>query len=232
MAAVAVHTRLDVSLRLLKLIEPFTEEELKRSYRKLAHETHPDKGGTCDAFAKIQKAYETLVPFSIRVDGYQAEGNRTRHGHLLADLGKGLGELVNSWTCTACEGKGYIKVRHHAEGEFCPDCWGRGFKYSLRDHQLKKCGRCQGMGYLLYRASYTDVLHTCHKCEGTGQIRIPNPVLPKGRVPGEEKKHYRKTKKVYCECGALVRNGWCWKCRRMVGDGHVPIEEEKGAPVF
>lgn len=37
-----------------------TLEEIKNSYRKLAKENHPDKGGNKENFQKIQEAYETL----------------------------------------------------------------------------------------------------------------------------------------------------------------------------
>jgi curved DNA-binding protein len=37
-----------------------TEEEIKKAYRKLASQHHPDKGGDTATFQKIQTAYETL----------------------------------------------------------------------------------------------------------------------------------------------------------------------------
>ena len=35
-------------------------DAIKRSYRKLSRETHPDLGGTVDAFRRVQAAYEIL----------------------------------------------------------------------------------------------------------------------------------------------------------------------------
>jgi hypothetical protein len=37
-----------------------TPEDIKRAYRKLANQHHPDKGGDTAMFQKIQTAYETL----------------------------------------------------------------------------------------------------------------------------------------------------------------------------
>jgi len=37
-----------------------SEEEIKRAYRKLASQHHPDKGGDTQRFQEIQSAYETL----------------------------------------------------------------------------------------------------------------------------------------------------------------------------
>ena len=38
-----------------------SDEEIKRAYRKLAGQHHPDKGGDTARFQEIQSAYETLT---------------------------------------------------------------------------------------------------------------------------------------------------------------------------
>lgn len=45
---------------LLGLEENFTKEDLKKSYRNKSKETHPDKGGSKEAFDKVKKSYEEL----------------------------------------------------------------------------------------------------------------------------------------------------------------------------
>lgn len=47
-------------LQLLQLKFPFTKEELKSAYRKKSLETHPDTGGTAEAFRKVSHAYQVL----------------------------------------------------------------------------------------------------------------------------------------------------------------------------
>jgi hypothetical protein len=47
-------------LELLKVNFPFTKQELKSAYRKKALETHPDGGGTAEAFRQVHTAYQVL----------------------------------------------------------------------------------------------------------------------------------------------------------------------------
>ncbi len=44
----------------LRLSSQFDEKELKAAYRARSLETHPDKGGTAEAFLRVSQAYETL----------------------------------------------------------------------------------------------------------------------------------------------------------------------------
>ena len=47
-------------LELLRVSFPFTKQELKSAYRKRALETHPDSGGTAEAFREVHTAYQIL----------------------------------------------------------------------------------------------------------------------------------------------------------------------------
>src|SRR3972149_9928927 len=47
--------------KILGLKKPATETEIKRAYRKLAHEHHPDKGGGDEKkFKEVSEAYQVL----------------------------------------------------------------------------------------------------------------------------------------------------------------------------
>ena len=46
--------------------ENATQDEIKKAYRKLAVEHHPDKGGNEDTFKKISQAYDTVGDESKR----------------------------------------------------------------------------------------------------------------------------------------------------------------------
>lgn len=47
-------------LEVLQLSFPFTYQELKSAYRRRARETHPDSGGTAEAFREVHAAYQIL----------------------------------------------------------------------------------------------------------------------------------------------------------------------------
>lgn len=48
------------ALRTLGLAKGATPEQIKKAYKRLAREHHPDKGGDSDAFIKVHDAYESL----------------------------------------------------------------------------------------------------------------------------------------------------------------------------
>jgi membrane protein involved in colicin uptake len=48
-------------LDILGLTRGFTQQELKKAYRKLALKNHPDKGGDAETFKHILSAYESLL---------------------------------------------------------------------------------------------------------------------------------------------------------------------------
>ena len=49
------------ALRELRLKGSFGSKQLKTAYRQRSLETHPDKGGSADAFLRVSEAYETLA---------------------------------------------------------------------------------------------------------------------------------------------------------------------------
>lgn len=52
----------EVALSTLELPADASTEEIKRQYKKLAMQHHPDKGGNSTHFIEIQAAYEVLKP--------------------------------------------------------------------------------------------------------------------------------------------------------------------------
>lgn len=69
---------------ILGVTEKSTADEIKRAYRKLASQHHPDKGGDKNRFQEIQSAYDTLSDnnkrqqYDMQRNGF---GNGTNHWH-------------------------------------------------------------------------------------------------------------------------------------------------------
>lgn len=52
--------------QILGVSKSASEEEIKRAFRKKAHEHHPDKGGDAEVFKKVNEAYQVLSDKSKR----------------------------------------------------------------------------------------------------------------------------------------------------------------------
>lgn len=57
-----------------------SEDEIKKAFRKKAHELHPDKGGDAEAFKKVNEAYQVLSDKQKRAQ-YDAYGSAGPGGY-------------------------------------------------------------------------------------------------------------------------------------------------------
>jgi DnaJ-class molecular chaperone len=199
----------------LGLTYPFTESELKHNYRELAFKYHPDHNGDAEKFKALHTSYEFLLPFCSEKKSENAK--TTFEGDLIINLGKGLGDTINSTDCPKCNGLGYHTQTHERFNYdkqvqyLCGYCHGKG-KLKLFYYWIN-CPHCSGDGYTYkYKTINYNVIHTCSDCKGTGQILVPNPVLPKNRTVSNIKNEDKRPKKKYCSCGALMSAGKCWRC--------------------
>lgn len=95
-------------------------------------------------------------------------------------LGFGLFFLVPSgyeWKCPRCNGTGRFKRNGKDVGE-CFRCKGRG---TIRT-RTNQCETCHGTGR--DPRTGTVIYHVCQECQGTGEVKVLNPVLPKGLFTG------------------------------------------------
>lgn len=72
------------ALSVMSLCESATPEQIKKAYRRLAMQTHPDKGGEQADFIKVKEAYDclkergTVIP---RPAPIRTSGVRIRYGN-------------------------------------------------------------------------------------------------------------------------------------------------------
>ncbi len=161
-------------------------DEIKRSYRKLAVELHPDRNPSPEAeerFKELTLAYQTLST-PARRKRYDDERRRASAKLVLwkgppkrergADLTyrleivfeqMALGTLVpitfpRKATCGECGGSGAALDRAPVRVPPCADCGGRG-KIEGDGRKPRTCERCQGRGL--------EPIEACAACGGEGR---------------------------------------------------------------
>ncbi len=160
--------------------ETATQDEIKKAYRKLAIEHHPDKGGDENKFKKISEAYDTLgdeIKRSQYDNQRQNPFNNMGGGGFnpFEDLFKGafhtqrrrtVPDKVIEVQISALES--FIagdKVISYSRQHMCNDCVGQG---GDRD----TCNVCNGDGFIVQKiggSMFSQVVRqTCNKCKGNG----------------------------------------------------------------
>lgn len=216
-----------------------SEEEIKKAYRKLAFQYHPDYNKSPEAeekFKQINEAYEVLSDPEKR-EAYDRLGTAEMgwgRGFEGFDFG-GLGDLFEAFfgdisTATKAPRQGAdlhyqldltfeeavfgctkeIKVKRE---EYCPSCFGSGLKPESRPSLCPNCngrGQVQRVHHSLF-GRFVNIT-TCERCQGEGRI-ITDPCPQcdgKGRV--------KVDRKIKVEIPAGVDDG---SRLRLSGDGDV-----------
>ncbi len=168
-----------------------TEEDIKKAYRKLAHQYHPDKaGGNSDKFKEISEAYQVLSNkekkeqfdrFGRVFDGQPGGGSPFGNGSPfgggfefgfdpsnLEDLGN-VSEIFEAFF----EGMGVKKRKNYNRGsdvEFIQEITleeaFRGTEKSIKTKIYSVCNSCSGVGF--DKAAGTT---ECSTCSGRGEIK-------------------------------------------------------------
>jgi molecular chaperone DnaJ len=165
-------------------------EEIKKAYRKLAHQYHPDKGGDEQKFKEINEAYQVLSDqnkrrqydqFGRTFDGFQGgesgwdfgfgpfdfEAMRERFGEDFdfMDLGDIFGEMFGFGK--AQRKKDFRRGRDiEVDLEISLEDVLRGKERRFSLYKWVACSRCQGSG-----AEPGTKVKECFSCRGKGEVQ-------------------------------------------------------------
>jgi molecular chaperone DnaJ len=173
-----------------------SDADLKRAYRRLAHEHHPDKNAGDKAaeekFKEINEAYAVLSDAQKRAyydqygaaPGAQGAGPGPGFGAGMGDI---FGDIFEEFfggrgrsRATAGDDLRYnlrIGFEEAAFGvttkirvprwERCPDCDGTGAR--SRDG-ITTCTACRGAGQVRVQQGFFSMTRTCSRCGGEGKV--------------------------------------------------------------
>lgn len=162
-----------------------SDDDIKKAYRKLAHQHHPDKAGGEEAkFKEVNEAYQVLSHKEKRKQ-YDAYGHAFEGGG--APPGGGFGGGGFQWDFSGANGEGFSDIF----GDFFGFGGGRGARRKTnqgediqasltieledsafgreKEISLKRaiaCERCNGSG-----AEPKSETISCSHCNGTGAVR-------------------------------------------------------------
>ena len=164
----------------LGVSENATQDEIKKAYKKLAVQHHPDKGGNEETFKKISEAYETLGD-SEKKQQYDSQRNNPFGGggdgfdpfsmfsNMFNNMGgaqrKNPDKIVNLKVGIFEAYKGGRKKVNYMRHDKCDVCYGTG-------GDKENCKSCQGQGFFIQRVGngFFQTVHktTCQACNGKG----------------------------------------------------------------
>lgn len=167
-----------------------TDDEVKKAFRRLAHEHHPDKGGDASKFKDLNEAYQVLSDKKKRAaydqfgsaafeqgggpgpggfggggfGGFDFSGGFD--GQDFGDLGDVLGEMFGfggrqSRQSRSARGK---DIEVDVSLTFREAAF--GVEKSIRLYRHTACSRCKGEG-----GEPGTAVKTCSTCQGQGQVR-------------------------------------------------------------
>lgn len=170
-----------------------SHEEIRRAYKDLAREKHPDRGGDPEEFKKIQAAHEILTD-SDRRRVYDMTGSVDNDGgagvgmaaggipfHFMSGAGPfgmpgvafDMGDVFSQFFGGGGPARRSRAARgpnkHHDIGLTLRDFY-RGKEIKLKFNQARRCAGCNGSG--------ADSTEPCGQCSGSGFKTITRAIGP------------------------------------------------------
>ena len=153
-----------------------SEEDIKRSFRKLALEYHPDRNksdGASEKFKEINEAYQVLVDTGKRANydrfGHAGvAGNGARGFEGFENFG-GFGDIFDAFfggqgTRAGTSDRRGADIQHSLTIDFEEAVFGVDKEVGVK--RVEVCGRCGGN-----RSEPGSEPAVCSNCGGTGQVR-------------------------------------------------------------
>jgi DnaJ-class molecular chaperone len=139
----------------LGLTKDASPEDIKKAYRKLAREHHPDKGGDPEKFKKVQEAYETLSDPQKRTNFDQFGTADENHQGFPPNMNDVFAQMFGG----AFGGpRGPVRrADHHHEIKLSLEETYRGTTKNMKITLAKTCFACQ---------------RKCPQCRGSGTIHV------------------------------------------------------------
>ncbi|MBP7811641.1 MAG: molecular chaperone DnaJ [Candidatus Moranbacteria bacterium] len=161
-----------------------SQDEIKKAFRKLAHQHHPDKSGGNEAlFKEINEAYGTLSDPDKRAQydrfgqTFQGEGGGTSsggwdfgqyggNGNIKFDFGEGFEDIFSGVFGGGQSGRSKRGRDIQVDVEISFEEMVRGTRKSISLRKLAACGHCQGTG-----GKPGAKESVCKRCDGRGRIQ-------------------------------------------------------------
>ncbi len=188
-----------------------TEEEIKKAYRRLALQHHPDKEhGNEETFKEINEAYSVLKDPAKRMQYDQFGTAGVGPGHREAGFGSDFqdlfGEVFSEFFGGGRRGPSPMRgadLRYDLELTFeeaafgtekeievpitvdCSTCGGTGAREGSSGVQT--CTRCGGSGQVNFRQGFLTISRPCSSCGGRGSV-VRNPCTSCGGLGKQRQK--------------------------------------------